>query len=139
MIDLAEKDYVLVVQCHIVTQRCSGYACLKAFNDRSGGFADYPADKEYRFLPITCGGCCGKATHRKIKELVGKLKSQEDLDPERIVVQLSSCMTRSNFHSSRCPYTKYIKGLVQRFGIDCREDTALSELSEKRRQEGIYA
>jgi hypothetical protein len=31
-------DYLVVVQCDIVMERCSGYFCEKAFDERSGVF-----------------------------------------------------------------------------------------------------
>ncbi len=43
-VDPAEKDYIVVVQCHIAMQRCSGWACEQAFHQREGGFSVYPAD-----------------------------------------------------------------------------------------------
>ena len=48
MTDLREKDYVVIVQCDLVKQRCSGYFCEKAFTERTGGFSDYPKDKAFR-------------------------------------------------------------------------------------------
>jgi hypothetical protein len=36
------KDYIAIVQCHIVKERCSGYFCERAFHHRLGGFAVYP-------------------------------------------------------------------------------------------------
>jgi predicted metal-binding protein len=137
-VDLSEKDYVVVLQCHIVKQRCSGYGCESSFHHRQGGFAAYPPEKQYRFLNLTCGGCCGMATQRKLAGLLRKLKKEEDIGRERVVVQLSSCMTKDNYHAPRCPHTDYIKSLLSRLGVDCREDTVISELSEKRRQQGVY-
>ena len=45
---------VVVIQCDIVTKRCSGYACMNTFVNRKDTFADYPPDT--RFLMMTCGG-----------------------------------------------------------------------------------
>ena len=56
MSDLATKEYIVIVQCHIVKEHCSGYLCERALHLRTGGFADYPADKTYRMLMMTCGG-----------------------------------------------------------------------------------
>jgi len=138
MVDLAQKDYVVVVQCHIVKERCPGYFCEKAFHERTGGFADYPKDKAYRTLYLTCGGCCGRALHRKLTLLARKIKQREGIEKSRIVVQLSSCITKDNYHAPPCPHLDYLKTLVARVGLDVREDTIVSELSEKRRREGIY-
>ncbi len=138
MTDLAEKDYVVVVQCEIVKQRCSGYFCEKAFNERTGGFAAYPKDKAYRTLYLTCGGCCGRAAGRKLAHHARKIKQREGVERDRIVVQLSSCITKDNHHAPPCPNLDYLKTLIARLRLDVREDTAISELSEKRRAEGVY-
>ena len=66
---MQDKDYIAIVQCHLVKQRCSGYFCEKAFHERTGGFAAYPPDKAYRTIYLTCGGCCGRALHRKLSHL----------------------------------------------------------------------
>ena len=138
MINLAEKEYVVVVQCHIVKEHCSGYYCEKAFHNRTGGFADYPKDKPYRVLSMTCGGCCGRALHRKLAHLLRKGGKYEGLAKDKIVVQLSSCITRDNYHALPCPHLDYLKALIAKLGLDVREDTNLSKTAEKRRQEGIY-
>lgn len=136
--DLAEKDYVVVVQCHLAKQRCSGYGCESSFHHRKGGFAAYPPGKHCRYLNFTCGGCCGKATHRKLGHLLGKLKKNEGIAPERVVVQLSSCITKDSYHAPRCPHVDYIKAMVDGLHVDCREDTLISDRSEQRRREGVY-
>ena len=138
MIDWAQKQYVVVVQCHIVKERCPGYLCEKAFHERTGGFAPYPKDKSYRVLNMTCGGCCGRATHRKLTSLVRTLRKKEGIDKDRIVVQLSSCMTKDNYHAPPCPHLDYIKTLLARIGLDVCEDTVISEKSESRREGGVY-
>ena len=135
---MADKDYIVVVQCHTVKERCAGYFCEKAFHERTGGFADYPKEKPYRFLTLTCGGCSGKATLRKLTNLLRCLKKHEGIERDRVVVHLSSCITKDNFHSPRCLFADYIKTLVARVGLDCREDTHISPVAEKRRKEGVY-
>lgn len=138
MADLKDKDYVVIIQCDIVKQRCSGYHCERAFNDRSGGFADYPKEKQYRTLYMTCGGCCGRATGRKLTHLLRRLKKCENISKDKVIVQLSSCMTKDNFHAPPCPHLDYIKTLVARIGLDLREATRISERSESRRKDGRY-
>lgn len=139
MVDVKNKDYIVIVQCHIVKERCSGYFCEKAFNERSGGFSAYPRDKSYRKLNLTCGGCCGRALHRKLSNLIHQIKKQEGIEKERIVVQLSSCITKDNYHASPCPHLGYLKGLITKLGLDFCEDTLINETSEKRRKSGIYS
>jgi predicted metal-binding protein len=138
MIDLENKEYVVIVQCHIVKERCPGYNCEKAFHERTGGFAAYPKDKTYRTLNLTCGGCCGRALHRKLSNLTRRIKKQEGISKDRIVVQLSSCITKDNFHAPPCPHLDYLKTLIARLGLDVREDTHIDDKSEKRRKEGLY-
>jgi len=139
MVDLKAKDYVVIVQCHIVKQRCSGYYCEKAFTERTGGFADYPADKTYRKLNITCGGCCGRAVHRKLTNLVRRIDKEERVGKDRIVVQLSSCITKDNYHATPCPHLDYLKGLIAKIGLDVLQDTQISQKARQRREAGLYS
>lgn len=136
--DLNEKLYVVIVQCQIVLERCSGYFCEQAFNERSGGFGAYPKDRAYRLVNIGCGGCCGLALHRKLTHLLRQLEKREGIGKEHVVLQLSSCITRDNFHGPPCPHLDYLKDLITRLGVDFREDTRISGLSEERREAGRY-
>jgi len=138
MRDLAQKEYIVILQCHIVKERCPGYLCEKSLHERTGGFAAYPKDKSYRMLSMTCGGCCGRATHRKLASLLRALQKKEGIAKDQVVVQLSSCMTNDNYHAPPCPHLAYIKTLIARIGLDVRESTVISELSEQRRQGGRY-
>ena len=139
MIDLQKKDYVVIVQCHIVKERCSGYFCEKAFTERTGGFANYPKDKKYRKINLTCGGCCGRAVHRKLSNLIRQINKREDMAKDRILVQLSSCITKDNYHATPCPHLDYIKGLIAKLGLDVCEDTVIAKKSRERRDAGLYA
>jgi len=139
MVGIGNKEYVVIVQCDIVKQRCSGYFCEKSFNERTGGFAGYPKDRHYRSLYMTCGGCCGRAVHRKLSNLLRKIKKSEGIDKDKIVVHLSSCITKDNFHAVPCPHIEYLKTLIHgKLGLDIIEDTRISETSEKLRQKGVY-
>ena len=133
------KDYIAVVQCHLVKQNCSGYFCEKSFHEREGGFSRYPAERSYRVLYLTCGGCCGRAVHRKLGNLVRSLKKQEGIEKDRIVVQLSSCMVKDNYHGPPCPHLDYLKTLIGKLGLDLVEGTMISDTAEERRQAGVYA
>jgi len=138
MVDLNNKDYVVIVQCHIVKQRCPGYLCEKAFTERTGGFGDYPKKRQYRKINLTCGGCCGRALHRKLTNLKQTIKKEEDIDKDRLVVQLSTCMTKDNYHAPPCPHLDYIREFIAKIGIDVVEDTTIYKISEQKRKEGIY-
>ncbi len=136
--DLSQKEYLVIVQCHIVKERCPGFLCEKAFHERTGGFADYPADKQYRIINLTCGGCCGRALHRKLTQLKRSLKKHDNIETDKIVVQLSSCITRDNYHAAPCPHKDYIKALIEKIGLNYCENTVIDEKTEKRTAEGIY-
>lgn len=139
MIDLASKDYLVIVQCEIVKQRCPGYLCEKAWHERAGGFAAYPKDKSYRVIHLTCGGCCGRGLHRKLTLLNRTMKKKENIEKDKIIVQLSSCITKDNYHAPPCPHRDYIRTLVSKIGMDYLEDTVISKTAQRRRDEGIYS
>ena len=134
---MTEKDYIAVVQCHIVKQRCSGYFCEQAFHNREGEFTRYPADIPFRTIYMTCGGCCGKAMHRKLGHLIRRLK-RDGIEKDRIVVHLSSCIAKDNYHSPVFPHLDYLHLLIERLGLDVVEGTRISDLSQKRRDNGTY-
>ena len=134
-----EKSYIVVVQCDIVMERCSGYLCENSFNNRTGGFASYPEDKAYRTIYMTCGGCCGRAVHRKLNDLISMIKKVEKVEKDEIVVHLASCITKDNYHAPPCPHLDYLKSLIQgKLSLDIAEDTYISKKSEKLRAKGVY-
>jgi hypothetical protein len=53
-------------------------------------------------------------------------------------VQLSSCITKDNYHSPPCPHLDYLRALIARAGLRVREDTVISELAERRRRDGVW-
>ncbi|MGD0896952.1 MAG: CGGC domain-containing protein [Thermoguttaceae bacterium] len=131
------KQYIVVVQCDIVMERCSGCFCEQAFHDRTGGFAAFPKERPYRTLYLTCGGCCGRALGRKLSHLRRKL-AKAGIAKEQIAVQLASCIVKDNFHGPPCPHLDYLKTLIARLGLDVVEGTAVSEKAEARRRDGVY-
>jgi len=137
--EISEKDYVVVVQCDIVMERCSGYLCEKAYHEREGGFAAYPRDKAYRTLYLTCGGCCGRAVHRKVYDLIAAIKENEGVEKDKIIVHFSSCITRESYHGPKCPHLDYMKDMIEKkLSLDLMDATAISMTSEKLREKGVY-
>ena len=98
MTDPNKKDYIVVVRCHIVAEHCSGYRCEKSFHQRTGGFADYPREKTYRTLYLTCGGCCGQAVQRKVTELARHVCSELD---SAVFIFSTPCLMNDNFFLTR--------------------------------------
>ena len=137
--DMSEKDYIVVVQCDIVMERCSGYLCEKAYNERDGGFSIYPREKNYRTLYLTCGGCCGRAVHRKIYDLIATIKEYEGVTKDKIVVHFSSCVTRESYHGPKCPHLDYLKDMIEKkLSLDLIDTSTISETSEQLRNNGVY-
>ncbi|MBF0644577.1 CGGC domain-containing protein [Desulfuromonas acetoxidans] len=134
----AEKDYLVIVQCHLVKERCSGFHCEKAFHDRSGGFTNYSAQQSLRLLTMTCGGCCGRSLQRKLINLLHLSHKREQMDRSRIMVHLSTCITKASHHGPVCPHLDYLKELISRLNLDIARDTWISKTAEKRRQQGLY-
>lgn len=91
---------VVVIQCDIVTKRCSGYACMNTFVNRKDTFADYPPDT--RFLMMTCGGCCGAGLSAKLENLAKKLKKYGDAK-ENVTIHFASCIVSDSYHRRRVP------------------------------------
>ena len=138
-IEIQQKDYIVVVQCDIVMERCSGYYCEKAFNERGGGFAVYPREKAYRTLYLTCGGCCGRAVHRKVYDLIAAIREKEGVKKEKIAVHLSSCITKESYHGPKCPHVDYLKTRIEeKLSLDLIDATTMSETSEGLRNKGVY-
>ena len=135
------KTYIVVVQCHIVKQRCSGYLCEYAFNERDGRFFEYPKDHNFRFLTMTCGGCCGRAVQRKLRHLVKRIKKTEDVEKDQLIVHLSSCIAFDNSHGPPCPHKEYLRTMIcDKLGLDMVEGTRMNEQAveelKKRMSEG---
>ena len=136
---MQQESYIIVVQCHIVKQRCSGYFCEKAFFHRTGKFIEYPKESNYRTLYMTCGGCCGRAMHRKLGHIVRKIRKREDTGKESIVVHFSSCITNDNYHGPPYPHLAYLETLTDKLGLDLRKGTTISDTAENRRMDGVYS
>ena len=133
------KDFLVVVQCHIVMERCSGYFCERAVHHRTGGLAQYPQEQPLRAVYLTCGGCCGRALQRKLMHVAKQAKQRENIGPERMVVQLATCITQESHHGPRCPHLDYLQALIARTGLACRFDTHVSDRSAGLRETGVYA
>ena len=134
-----DKTYIVVVQCDIVMERCSGYGCERAFNERTGGFSDYSKDETFRTIYMTCGGCCGRAVMRKLNDLTRMLEKEESVQKESIVVHLSSCITKDNYHAPPCPHLDYLKTLIgDKLSLDIVEETYVSKRSSELREKGLY-
>ena len=132
-----ETKYVVIIQCDIARQRCSGFACTNSFYERNDSFKDYTDD--VRYISMTCGGCCGASLASKLEHLSNKLKKKTDIQKDEVAVHLSSCMVTDNYHHDRCPHAEYIKALVEKKGYkNIIEGTYISRISEKKRENGEY-
>nr|WP_206459679.1 CGGC domain-containing protein [Anaerovorax sp. IOR16] len=132
-----DTKYVMIIQCDIARQRCSGFACTNGFYNRDDVFKDY--DNNVRYLSLTCGGCCGTSLASKLEHFSNKLKKETDATKNDVAVHLSSCMVTDNYHHDRCPHVDYIKALIKKKGYQrIIEGTYISKAAEKRREKGEY-
>ena len=136
---MTSPTYVVALQCHITKERCSGYACEHAFSNRQGAFAEYAKNGPMRFLSMTCGGCCGKGTHRKLTDFLRQIKKKKSVDRASVVVHLASCIASDNYHGPPCPHKGFIRAIVQdKLGLALKEMTVVSDMAQRRREEGRY-
>lgn len=129
---------IVIVQCHLVHQRCPGYFCDRAFVNRTGGFEGLDLAENVRKLSFTCGGCCGRAVHRKLAHLKRKARQADNIEPEEILVKLASCISRDNYHGPACPNIDYLKELIRKTGLPCSPDTHISKKASLKRAAGVY-
>ena len=128
----AEPRYIVVLQCDIARQRCSGFHCENSFFKREGSFECY-ANQEARLLTITCGGCCGQGTLRQLSTLFRLLRKQSDIKPDQVVLHFASCVAFESFHGPVCPHLDYLKQIVERKGLRWKVGSRISDLSARRR------
>ena len=129
--------YVMIIQCDISRQRCSGFACTNGFYNRDDVFKDY--EDNVRYISLTCGGCCGASLAAKLEHFSNKLAKKTDATKDEVAVHLSSCMVTDNYHHDRCPHTDYIKVLIEKKGYNrIVEGTYISKVAEKKRELGEY-
>jgi predicted metal-binding protein len=132
-----KTKYVVIIQCDISRQRCSGFACTNSFYNRTDHFKEYGDD--VRYLSMTCGGCCGAGLAALLEHLSNKLKKRTDVEKDEVVIHMSSCMTTDNYHHDRCPHFDYIKALIRKKGYqNIVEGSYISKASEKKRERGEY-
>lgn len=132
-----DTKYVVIIQCDIARQRCSGFACTNTFYNRDDVFKDY--DDDVRYISLTCGGCCGASLASKLEHFSKRLTKKTDVTKDEVVVHLSSCMVTDNYHHDRCPHVDYIKALIEKKGYkNVVEGTYISKVAEKKRESGEY-
>lgn len=127
-----DVKYVIALQCSIVKERCSGYLCEESFHNREGFFADYPKDSDIRFLSIECGGCCGRASLRKVSNALKLMQKRAGITKGQVVLHFASCICRESYHGPKCPHLDYLKELLGRIDISLSEGTRLSKNTQAR-------
>jgi predicted metal-binding protein len=112
--------------------------CDRAFVNRTGGFEGLSLTDGARKISFTCGGCCGRALHRKLVLLKKKAKQFDNIEPEEILVKLASCISTDNYHGPPCPHLAYLKELTRKVGLPFSCDTTISKKAEEKRAAGVY-
>jgi len=128
---------VVIIQCDISHNRCSGFACTKSFYEKTGKFEAY--EEDVRYISFTCGGCCGKGVAAKLEHYGRQAIKQNGYKKDEVVVHLASCMVTDNHHYDRCPHVDYIKGIIKKHGFNnVLEGSYFSKNAVKRRENGQY-
>ena len=127
--------YVISLQCSIVKERCSGYLCEESFYNRDGFFTEYPKDADIRFLAIECGGCCGRASLRKVSNALKLMQKRAGITKGEVALHLASCVCRESYHGPICPHLDYLKELLGRLEIPLYEGSRLSDKTQSRLDE----
>lgn len=131
------EKYVLIIQCDIAHNRCSGFACTNSFYERAGAFENY--GENIKYISFTCGGCCGKSVAAKIEHFVRKLTSKTDILKDEVIIHLASCMVTDNVHYDRCPHLDFIKGILAKKDFTkVIEGSYVSKGASRKREIGIY-
>ena len=132
-----EKKYIVILQCEIAHNRCSGFACANAFYNKEGAFDRY--EENMKYMAFTCGGCCGKSVSAKLEHLANKFKNKTDVKKDEVVIHLASCIATDNYHYDRCPHIDYIKGIIEKRGFkQVVEGSYISKNASRKREQGIY-
>ena len=127
-----------IIQCDFAKERCSGFACIHSFHERTDAFEAYAEDGSIMAVPFNCGGCPGRRIGRSVENLLKRAKKKAGIEKEEVVIHLASCMVTDNDHYPPCPHLGYIGKILDRKGVRVRKGSYKSKTSEKRREEGVY-
>jgi len=128
-----------IIQCDFAKERCSGFACINAFNEREDAFERYESIDGIMAVPFNCGGCPGRRIGRNVSHLIKKAKQKSGIEKDEIAIHLSSCMVTDNAHYPPCPHLDYIGQILDRKGVKVVKGSYKSKTTEGRRGKGEYA
>lgn len=132
-----KSEYIVIIQCDISHNRCSGFACTDSFYEKTGLFSEYESLAKY--ISFTCGGCCGKSLAAKLEHFAKKTREKKSINKDDVVIHLASCMVTDNYHFDRCPHVDYIKSIIDKKGYkNVVEGTYISKTASLKREKGIY-
>lgn len=93
-----------IIRCRMTEDYCPGTSDFKAIRERSGVFADVPADEPIELVGFNnCGGCPGKKAVLRARELV---KRGAD------TIVFASCLQKGNPIGYPCPFAKKMKDII---------------------------
>lgn len=93
-----------IIRCRMTEDYCPGTSDFKAIRERSGVFADVPADEPIELIGFNnCGGCPGKKAVLRARELV---KRGAD------TIVFASCIQKGNPIGYPCPFAKKMKEII---------------------------
>ena len=110
----AEKDKIGILTCIHSNDVCTRAGCLKAFNQRTDYFRDYPQDTELAVL-MTCNGC-KKYRPEEPEQDEGILEKLDRLTQEHVtVIHVGVCRLLKN--KKECERITKICRMLEERGI----------------------
>ncbi len=127
---------VVIIQCAIALERCSGFNCSWAFHKKLNYFKDYHEDTMY--VSFSCGGCPGRRISRLISNLRKGALKKGNIEKHNIVVHLTACVVNDNGHYPKCPFKDYMKAILLQKGFKVIEGGYESCGSANKRKNNHY-
>ncbi|MBU5592291.1 CGGC domain-containing protein [Clostridium sp. MSJ-4] len=75
----------------------------------------------------------------KLEHLSKKLRVKNNIDKDKVIIHLSSCMKKDNNHYDRCSHLDYIKNILFKKGYEnIIERSFLAKSVERKKDKDIY-
>lgn len=115
---------IVIIQCEIAKRRCSGFYCMDSFYKKDRAFSIYPKEQDIQYMMFECGGCCGKEISSLLGHLSRKLKEEDIIKKDEVVIHLASCMVEALFIDRNVSFTDLKQALLlfaqEMFGKDTK-------------------
>ena len=118
---MENKKKIAILRCLKSNDVCTGASCLRAFNHKTGKFADYQEDLELVAF-MTCNGC-GEVTLRNQDGLQEKLEMIKKLSPDALHVGICTKHKDATGNRVTCPQIEKILNEIRKMNIEIVDGT----------------